>query len=164
MAILYTLTEIGGVLLAITFHPDAYGVGASCSGYGLLGFYAAYIFTNWQYMGRTVEWQRLYLTAIVILFFVMNMGPFNTWESANIGHQGGLITGIFVGLTLSEQYDYNALSADPERIPDRYTEEEWKDRSKCRNCFCARLGLVLLISWFTFLFCLFYLYTDVEVE
>ena len=56
MAFLYTVTEIGGVLLAVTFHPDSYGVGASCAGFGLLGFLAAYFFTNFTFMGRTYPW------------------------------------------------------------------------------------------------------------
>ena len=46
MAFLYIVSEIGGILLAITFYPEAYGVGASCAGYGLFGFYLSYIFTN----------------------------------------------------------------------------------------------------------------------
>jgi len=52
MAFLYLVSEIGGVLLAITVHPESYGVGASCAGYGLVGFIASYVFTNWFYMGR----------------------------------------------------------------------------------------------------------------
>lgn len=55
-AFLYLITEIGGVLLAITFHPEAYGVGASCAGFGLLGYYLAYLFTNWSFMDRTKPW------------------------------------------------------------------------------------------------------------
>jgi membrane associated rhomboid family serine protease len=50
MAFLYIVSEIGGILLAITFYPEAYGVGASCAGYGLFGFYLSYLFTNFWYM------------------------------------------------------------------------------------------------------------------
>lgn len=102
MSFLYIVSEIGGVLLAITFHPESYGVGASCAGYGLLGFVLSYLFTNWGYMGRKVEWQRIYLLCFFLLFFIMNQGLSLNWESNNIGHQGGLITGFFIGLTLSE--------------------------------------------------------------
>jgi hypothetical protein len=52
MAFLYIVSEIGGILLAITFYPEAYGVGASCAGFGLFGFYLSYIFTNFWYMLR----------------------------------------------------------------------------------------------------------------
>lgn len=162
MALLYTVTEIGGVLLAITFHPEVFGVGASCSGYGLIGFAGAYVFTNWKYMGRNKEWQRYYLLAFVTIFWAMNQGLSYNWESQNIGHQGGFITGVLMGLAITEQYDYNALSEN--RSPDRYTDEEWKDRSWCRNCFCARCGLVLLLVWFIILITLFYAWTDVDIE
>jgi len=84
------------------------------------------------------------------------------WQSSNIGHQGGFITGVFVGFTITEQYDYNALEAG--RTPDRYLEEEWKDRSKFRNVVCNRCGLVFLIAWFILLLTLFYVWTDVDVE
>ena len=53
MSFLYLVSEIGGVLLAMTFHPEMYGVGASCAGYGLVGFLGAYFVTNFFYMGRT---------------------------------------------------------------------------------------------------------------
>lgn len=56
MAFLYLISEIGGVLLAITFHPESYGVGASCAGFGLIGFTVAYLFTNFGYMGRERPW------------------------------------------------------------------------------------------------------------
>lgn len=67
-----------------------------------------------------------------------------------------------MGLAITEQYDYNALSEN--RYPDRYTTEEWKDRSCFRNFACARCGLVLLLIWFIILITLFYTWTDVEVE
>lgn len=73
-----------------------------------------------------------------------------------------MITGFFIGLTISEQYDYNALSED--RTPDRYTTEEWKNRSKFRNFVCARCGLIFLVLWFIFLITLFYCWTDVDIE
>jgi hypothetical protein len=53
MAFLYLTSTLGGIMLAITFHPESYGVGASCSGFGLFGWIAAYLFTNWSYLQRT---------------------------------------------------------------------------------------------------------------
>lgn len=103
---MYIVTEIGGVLLAITFHPAAYGVGASCAGYGLIGWSLAYVLTNWTKMGTTRWgfWQRIFLSFIFAFFFLSNqgIGRHTSWESRNIGHQGGLITGILLGLTITE--------------------------------------------------------------
>ena len=72
MAILYILTEIGGVMLAITFHPESYGVGASCAGYGLIGFLGAYLFTNFAFMSRTNFWQIIYVWSVSTIFVLMN--------------------------------------------------------------------------------------------
>lgn len=79
MAFLYLVSEIGGVLLAITVRPENYGVGASCAGYGLIGFLFSYIFTNWFYMGRQRKnllcgypVQRYYLLIIFLFFFLLN--------------------------------------------------------------------------------------------
>lgn len=72
MAFLYIVTEIGGVLLAITFYPEAFGVGASCAGFGLLGFYLSYLFTNFGFMGRTYPGQRWGLLVAVLFFFLTN--------------------------------------------------------------------------------------------
>lgn len=102
MAFLYIVTEIGGVLLAITFHPEAYGVGASCAGYGLLGFYLSYLFTNFGFMGRMYPGQRWWMLIVVVFFYAMNQGMSLNWQSSNIGHLGGFITGIFCGFTISE--------------------------------------------------------------
>ena len=72
MAFLYIVSEIGGVFMAMTFHPEQYGVGASCAGFGIIGFLGAYVFTNWSFMGRTNFWQRIYLLAVSSLFVAMN--------------------------------------------------------------------------------------------
>ena len=75
-ALLYIVSEIGGVLLAITVHPEAYGVGASCAGFGLIGWTLAYIFTNWTKMGTTRWgfWQRIFLAFLFAFFFISNQG------------------------------------------------------------------------------------------
>ena len=52
MAILYTICGIGGVLFTNVFTPKDVAVGASCSGYGLLGYALSYVVTNWSYMGK----------------------------------------------------------------------------------------------------------------
>ena len=102
MAILYILSEIGGVMLAITFHPEQYGVGASCAGYGLIGFLGAYLFTNFAFMSRTNFWQIVYVWSVSTIFVLMNQQLSLNWESHNIGHQGGLVTGFLIGLAICE--------------------------------------------------------------
>jgi len=37
---------------------------------------------------------------------------------------GGLVTGIFVGIALTEKFDYDARDAG--RAPDRFIEEEYE--------------------------------------
>ena len=49
---LYMVTGIGGNLMSACFLPAAYSVGASTAVFGLVGYYFAYIITNWQQMGQ----------------------------------------------------------------------------------------------------------------
>ena len=49
---LYIICGIGGNLLSAVINPAAYSVGASTAVFGLVGYYLAYIFTNWQQMGN----------------------------------------------------------------------------------------------------------------
>ena len=105
MAILYILCGVGGVLFTNVFTPADVAVGASCSGYGLLGFVLSYVITNFQYMGKYRPFQRWCLLALSLFFFFLNMGTkfrADYFESENLGHQGGYITGIFIGLAISE--------------------------------------------------------------
>jgi len=132
MAILYILCGIGGVLFTNVFTPADVAVGASCSGYGLLGFALSYVITNFTYMAKNRPFQRWFLLSFSLFFFLLNMGSnfrASYFESENLGHQGGYITGILVGLAISEQYDYNASSADPPRAPDRFTEAAYAKQS-----------------------------------
>ena len=32
-----------------------YGIGASCAGFGLVGYYFSYLFTNFDFMGRKIR-------------------------------------------------------------------------------------------------------------
>lgn len=52
MLFLYLLAGIGGNLLSAVLHPASYGVGCSTSVFGLVGYYIAYIWTDWDAMGR----------------------------------------------------------------------------------------------------------------
>ena len=50
--ILYWLCGLGGIMTSMCVNPSANGVGASTAIFGLVGFYFAYFFTNFGYMGR----------------------------------------------------------------------------------------------------------------
>lgn len=165
MAFLYLLTGIGGNLLSGVVHPAAYGVGASTSDFGLVGFYLAYLFTDWYAIGRRDWLQRVFLIILVGLLLLMNLniGPNADPKVDNIGHLGGFVTGVFAGLAITEFIDQGARNRD--RKPDRYTEEEWETRSECCDSFvCRWVGTALLIIWFVLLFTLFYTVVDVNVE
>lgn len=76
-----------------------------------------------------------------------------------VGHLGGFLTGTLVGLAISEQYDAEARAAD--RVPDRYTREEYEAKSAC-CCFFYRFFLVVTVGWFLGLFLYFYLGIDLD--
>lgn len=156
MIILYFLGGLGGILFSMDVRPYTHGVGASTAIFGLVGFYIAYVFSNFQYMGRKRAGQRIFLicyTSFMILLN-LNLGPHSDSHVDNWGHLGGLITGILVGFTLTEFYDLQARNK--ERVPDRYTRREYEDKSACCNFF-RYFCLVLLILWFLALFIVFYL-------
>jgi len=104
MVFLYISTGFGGNLLSSVLNPVAYGVGASTAVFGLVGFYIAYTFSNWKYMGREREFQRIYLIVFYSLLILMNLniGPDADPNVDNFGHLGGLITGIIVGFAITE--------------------------------------------------------------
>ena len=74
MAFLYLVSEVGGVLLCITVRPEMYGIGASCAGFGLVGYYFSYLFTNFDFMARKVRGQRWCLFILVIVMILSNQG------------------------------------------------------------------------------------------
>lgn len=135
MIFLYTASGIGGNLLSSVCNPAAYGVGASTAVFGLVGFYISYLFTNWSSMQRARggAGQQIFLIVFVstLILLNLNIGPNQDTKVDNWGHLGGLITGIFAGLAITEFQDSTARGKN--RIPDRFTEREYKERSKCRN-------------------------------
>jgi rhomboid protease GluP len=136
---LYVISGLGGILLSMNLRPNAHGVGASTAVFGLVGFLIAYILTNWQYMGRVRTSQRVFLIVYcsVLVVLNLNIGPGSDPHIDNFGHLGGLITGFFAGFAISEQFD--AEAREKNRHPDRFTEEEYRERPGCSrllNRFC----------------------------
>lgn len=126
MLFLYLLSGFGGNLLSACIEPAQYGVGASTAVFGLVGFLCSYSFTNFFYMRRKRPWQILFVALLAGLLILMNLnvGPHADTHVDNWGHLGGLITGIFAGLAITEKFDYDARSAN--RAPDRFTEEDYR--------------------------------------
>lgn len=110
MFFLYIISGLGGITLSMCVRPNAHGVGASTAVFGLVGFFVSYIFTNWSEMGRVTNrkdeccGQRVYLVVFTSTLILMNLniGPGSDSHIDNWGHLGGLITGIFAGLALTE--------------------------------------------------------------
>lgn len=162
MVFLYVLGGLGGILFSMDMRPNTHGVGASTAIFGLVGFYIAYIFTHFSYMGRARAGQRVCLivyTSIMVLLN-LNIGPHADSHVDNWGHLGGLITGILAGLALTEQYDAAARAKG--RAPDRFTAEQYEGRSACCRFF-HRCGQVCLVLWFLILFIYFYVCIDLDL-
>jgi len=162
MTILYMLCGFGGNLLSSVLNPAAFGVGASTAVFGLIGYYVSYIVTHPQYMFRK-NWGQLvflavYSSAMLLMNFIHSDPKVDNW-----GHLGGFITGILAGFAICEWLDGNARSA--ERIPDRFTEEEYENKSYCcKCCVLIRCGTIWLFIWLITLLVLFYTVVDVNVE
>lgn len=156
MIILYFLGGLGGILFSMDVRPYTHGVGASTAIFGLVGFYIAYIFSNFFYMGRKRSGQRIFLIfyCSFMILLNLNLGPHSDSHVDNWGHLGGLITGILVGFSLTEFYDLEARNK--ERPPDRFTREEYEKKSAC-CAFFRYFCTVLTVLWFVALFVVFYL-------
>lgn len=95
---------------------------------------------------------------MIILNFAKSDPKVDNW-----GHLGGLITGIFAGFAIAEWFDAEARSK--ERVPDRFTEEEYERKSGCcKFCALIRVGTIFLFLWLITLLVLFYTVVDVDVE
>ena len=164
MSFLYLITGFGGNLLSSVINPVAYGVGASTAVFGLVGFYVAYIFTNWQYMSRDGKFgQKIFLIVFTsfLILLNLNIGPGSDKTVDNWGHLGGLITGILAGFVIAEWFDLEASSKD--RNPDRFTAEEYENKNGClKSIFCRFCGIFFLTLWIVGLLVIFYVYIDTD--
>jgi len=163
MAFLYIICGLGGITLSMCVRPSAHGVGASTAVFGLVGYLISYLFTHFQYMSRVRFAQFVYLLIFTVSLVLMNLniGPGSDPHTDNFGHLGGLITGIISGFAISEQYDADAR--DKDRAPDRFTEEQYRNRSGCCSFF-NRFCQILLLLWFVGLFTYFYAIMDLDFE
>lgn len=123
--LLYIMCGILGNLISISIDPFKLAVGASTSGFGLIGVWLAEIALSWHVMGphreRTIVWILFMLVAVVMMSSV----------AANIdifGHLGGALAGFLLAIILSDM--------EEEHQPTWYS---WGKRG-------AALSLLALIS------------------
>jgi hypothetical protein len=91
----------------------------------------------------------------------LNVGPGADPKIDNWGHLGGGITGIFASIAITEYLDWKGR--DKERVPDRFTEEEYERRSSCCKTWCCHwTGTILLTVWLLTLIIFFYAFVDVD--
>ena len=107
MVFLYFSSALGGNLFSGIANPKAVGVGASTSVFGLVGFYLAYLLTNFSYMGRKRYGQRWCLLFFVVILVLVNLliGSHSDNHIDNYAHLGGFITGAFAGLAITDFFD-----------------------------------------------------------
>lgn len=104
VATVYFLSAFGGILFSCIFSPERKSVGASTGIFGLIGFYIAYLYTDWDRIGanqnRTQQCALIMFTALILLFNIQisAMNP----QIDSLGHLGGLIVGIIMGFVISE--------------------------------------------------------------
>ena len=165
MSILYLLSGVGGNLLSACIAPAQYGVGASTAVFGLVGFLASYSCSNFSYMGKQRPGQRWFLIVLTsaLVLLNLNQGPNADTHVDNWGHLGGFISGILIGLAITEWFDYAARKAEPERTPDRFADEDYKNRGCCCRSWCWNwCGWMLTTIWFVTLLVIFYAFTDTD--
>jgi len=107
MICVYFATGFGATLLACVGSPGSLSVGASGALFGCLGVGLAYLILNWNDLPVQMRAQRLCtLICIIIINFIFALG-FNAQSSGggsidNFAHLGGLISGIFIGLSFGK--------------------------------------------------------------
>ena len=91
----------------------------------------------------------------------LNIGPGADPKVDNWGHLGGGITGLLCSIAIQEDLDADARNK--ERTPDRFTDEEYEEKSSCcKTIVCERVGQFFLIAWITTLILYFYICVDVD--
>ena len=72
IAVTYFLSAFGGIIFSCIFTPKVRSVGASTGIFGLIGFYIAYLYTDWDRIGahqnRTQQCALIMFTALILLF------------------------------------------------------------------------------------------------
>ena len=126
-AVLYLLSGFGGILFSVLC-SDSVSAGASTSISGLVGAYFSFFILNWAYLKENTE-LRFKLIWFLVLSIVLLFVPGMAYD--NLGHLGGLLSGIVLGLWL---------------VPDVKLTQETKRRNMVVKTvgICLSIGLALL--------------------
>ncbi|MDY7040047.1 MAG: rhomboid family intramembrane serine protease [Chloroflexota bacterium] len=98
--ILYLLAGVSGSLLSFAFNPHL-SAGASGAIFGLIGATGAHLFRHREAFGR--RGQRRLWDVIGVAFYNLAFG-FITPGIDNLGHLGGLVSGVLLGWLLGPRY------------------------------------------------------------
>lgn len=146
---LYMVSSLGGILFSCVFNPMSYSVGASTAIFGLIGYYIAYLCVEWERLGQTNPMQRFTLAIFIVLILMFNIQIGVTESNVdNLGHLGGLITGVIMGFAISE---------NDERRDNSQTFMDFIKKSNYKN----KCGIIFLFSYIVALLLVFYLLIEV---
>lgn len=129
--LLYVCAGIGGNLLFVASFFCHEGVGASTSGFGLIGIQFAYMALAWHMMRNK---ERAIMSIIVFIMLNMLMG---LSMASQMAHLGGAIVGFCFGII------YNK---DMEFLPGWYTTGYWVAISTLIALVATTLGVIFGIS------------------
>jgi rhomboid protease GluP len=111
---IYFVSGIAANLATITLRPSIDTAGASGAIFGILGALLAVYWRNKRTLPFTVV--RAEGTAVFMFAFFALLGGFLYKGVDNVAHLGGLVTGLLLGLTLSNAKRYPAANM-PNRLP-----------------------------------------------
>jgi len=125
---LYLFCGFFGNLMSVAADPYKLAVGASTSGFGLVGVYLAEVLLTYHVMGsnrwKVFLWSGMMISAVGIMAF---LAP----NVDLIGHLGGMIGGFLLATVLSDM--------QPEHAPEWY--EQWRDIAKKLLIISTALGM-----------------------
>jgi len=137
--LVYFLSGIGGNVLGVLI-SDSSAVGASTAIVGLLGVFIAYVIVNWNRLDPSIKCFMLCMISFIILInLAFGLGGSTDQKESridNVGHLGGLLTGVFAGMFL-----INPLGG----APGLY-EKRAKITGVCMTCFFFILCLALAFT------------------
>ena len=103
MALLYLASGFGGILFSCVANPDASSVGASTAIFGMMGYYLAFLFINWETLGEHNPAKRCSLVIFMFIILMVNL-PIDQNDPTldTMGHLGGGIAGVIMGFVLTD--------------------------------------------------------------
>ena len=138
---------MGGVLFS-ALCSDAISCGASTAIYGLIGSYAALLIVNWTYFKEHSEKKCQILMFILVSLLLTIIVSITGKQIDQLGHLGGLFTGILFGLCVMPQ------------LGDTQHAFENHEKNK-RISLIRQVGAIATLIWFGLFLILFYTVREV---